>query len=97
MDTTTIETKRKTPPLQQEYWDKMARKDWIVNGDRNSKKFQIRANCRRKKKIMIKIKDDCGIWINDKKIIAEKLIIDYVQRFKSEYILSKATKINFKS
>ena len=31
----------------------------------------------------MKLGDDCGIWIDDHKMIAEKFISDYAQRFKS--------------
>jgi len=31
----------------------------------NHKIFQHRANCHRKKKMIIKIKDDSGVWIDD--------------------------------
>ena len=29
----------------------------------------------------MKLKDDCGIWINDQKLIVDKFIADYTQRF----------------
>ena len=63
----------------------MARKEWLINGDRSSKFFQNRANLRRKRKLVMKLRDDCGIWIDDQKLIADKFISDYTQRFKSAH------------
>ena len=45
------------------YWGRLARKKWLVNGDRNSKYFQRRANTQRKKLLITKIKNDVGNWI----------------------------------
>ncbi|KAJ8436279.1 hypothetical protein Cgig2_025708 [Carnegiea gigantea] len=42
------------------YWGRLARKDWLVKGDRNSSYFQRTANIRRKKQEITKIKDDAG-------------------------------------
>jgi len=63
----------------------LARKEWLVIGDRNSKFFQTRANARRKKKIAMKLKDECGIWIDNQKMIADKFITDYTNMFKSAH------------
>ena len=71
--------------FNQKYQRKLARKEWLVNGDRNSKFFQNNANSKRKRKIVMKLLDDCGIWIEDHKMIAEKFISDYMQRFKSTH------------
>ena len=32
--------------------------------------------------MVIKLKDECGVWIDDKKVIANKFILDYSKRFK---------------
>jgi len=67
------------------YWGKLARKERLVNGDRNSKLFQNKVNARRKRKLIMKLQDDCGIWIDDHKMIAEKFISDYKQWLKSTH------------
>jgi len=47
--------------LNQKYWDKHRKKEWLVNGDRNSRFFQCRTNTKRKKKLVTKLKDNCGV------------------------------------
>ena len=43
----------------------------------------ILVHCRRKMKLVMKLRDDCGIWINDQKLIVDKFILDYTQWFRS--------------
>jgi len=43
--------------------------------------FHQRATARRKKKTIIKLKDDCGIWIDNTQHIASKFISDYKAQF----------------
>ena len=69
--------------FSQKYWGKLNRKEWLVNGDRNLKYFQQRANARRKRKLVIKLKDACGVWIDNLKAIVDKFILDYSKRFKT--------------
>ena len=71
--------------FNQKYWKKFSRKAWLVNGDRSAKYFQPQANATRKWKLIIKIQDDCRIWIDDHKKIANKFILDYSQRIKSAH------------
>ena len=35
--------------------------------------------------MVVKLKDDCGMWIDNSKDIASKFIIDYSARFKSNH------------
>jgi len=58
-----IRQREKLLLFNQKYLRKLKRKEWLVNGDRNSKYFQRRANTRGKKKWVVKLKDDCGMWI----------------------------------
>jgi len=51
--------------FNQKYWGTFRRKEWLVNGDRNSRYFQQQANTSRKKKLVCKLKDDCGMWIDN--------------------------------
>jgi len=74
-----LKQREKMMLFNQKYWGKLARKEWLVNGDRNSKFFQNKANFRRKRKLVMKLQDDCGIWIDDHKLIAQKFISDYTQ------------------
>ena len=71
--------------FNQKYWEKLQRKEWLVNGDRNTTFFQRRANTRRKKKIIIKLRDDCSLWINDHKAIVDKFTTNFSKRFKSSH------------
>ena len=78
-----LKQREKMMLFNQKYWGKLARKEWLVNGDRNSKFFQYKANFKRKRKLVMKLQNDCGIWDGDHKMIAQKFISDYQQRFKS--------------
>ena len=63
---------------------KYTRKEWLTKGDRNSKFFHRTADSRRRKKRVIRIKDDCDLWIDNQACIAQKFIADYTLRYKSE-------------
>ena len=67
----------------QKYWGTFRRKEWLVNGGRNSRYFQQQANTRRKKKLICKLKDDYGIWIDNPQTIAAKFVQDYTNKFQS--------------
>ena len=61
-----LKQREKMMLFNQKYWEKSAR----LNGDRNSKFFQNKAIFRRKRKLVMKLQDDCGIRIDDHKMIA---------------------------
>ena len=69
--------------FNQKQWGRLAQKEWLVNGDRNSSYFQRQANSRHKKLLIIKIKDDVGGWIEDQPTLQQKFLDDYINRFKS--------------
>jgi len=69
--------------FNQKYWGTFRRNEWLVNGDRNSRYFQQQANTRRKRKLVCKLKDDCGMWIDNPQTIADKFVYDYTNRFLS--------------
>ena len=69
--------------FNQKNWGTLRRKEWLVNGDRNSRFFQQQANTRRKKKLVCKLKDDCGVWIDNPQTIATKFVQDYTNWFLS--------------
>jgi len=67
--------------FNQKYWGRLKRKEWLVNGDRNTKFFHQRALVRRKKQTIVKLKTDDGIWVDDPQDIASQFIADYQARF----------------
>ena len=69
----------------QRYWGKLQRKDWLVNGDRNTTFFQRRANYKRKKKLTIKLRDECGVRIDEPKATADKFTDEFHKWFKSNF------------
>ena len=69
--------------FNQKYWGNLKRKEWLTSGDRNSKFFQQRAINRRKHKLVHKLKNDCGNWMDHQNDIAKKFISDYSERFKA--------------
>ena len=71
--------------FNQKYWGKYKRKEWLTKGDRNSKFFQRAVDSRRRKQNVIRIKDDCDLWIDDQKSIAEKFLSDFTLRYKSDH------------
>ena len=71
--------------FNQKYSDNLRRKEWLVNGDRNSRFFQQQANTRRKKKLVCRLKTDCGIWLDNPQEIAFKFTQDYFVRFQASY------------
>jgi len=71
--------------FNQKYWGRLARKTWLVNGDRNSSYFQRIVKHCHKKQLVTKIRNDLGGWIEDDKDINLKFIEDYSKRFKSNF------------
>jgi len=66
---------------QRRYWQ-VGRKEWLVDGNRNFKFFLLKTSTRRIIKLVMKIKDDCGIWIDDFNMVVDKFITDYTHRSK---------------
>ena len=52
-----------------------------MHGERNSKFFHHRAWLDGKKQLILKLKDECGVWLDNKHDIAAKFISDYKARF----------------
>ena len=63
----------------------MKQKEWLVLGDQNLRYFQQRANTRWRKKLIIKLKQDCSIWIENQEDIATKFIGNNNNRFKCNH------------
>ena len=59
------------------------------NGDRNSRYFQQKAHTQRKRKLVCKLKDDCGLWIDNQRDNVEKFVSDYTTRFKANQVSNR--------
>jgi len=70
-----LKQREKMMLFNQKYWGKLRQKEWLVSGDRNTTFSQHKVNTRRKRKLVIKLRDDCGLWIDDHKVIADKITI----------------------
>ena len=69
--------------FNQKYWGKMARKEWLVNGDRNSRFFHQSMKTRKTRSRIVKLKDSSGVWVEDPDQIKQLFITDFTARFKS--------------
>jgi len=65
------------------YWGNLARKKWLVDGDRNSRYFHQSATSRKRGCSILRIKDESGIWLDDMATIKQKFIMDFSARFTS--------------
>jgi len=65
------------------YWGNLARKKWLVDGDRNSRYFHQSVNTRKHSCTIFRIKDTSGIWLEDPPVIRQKFIQDFSNRFTS--------------
>jgi len=68
--------KQREKLFNQKYWGKLRSKEWLNKGDPNTKFFQRSVNAQRKKNRVVKIKDACGVWLNDQQAIVAKVISD---------------------
>lgn len=50
---------------EEKFWKIRSREDWLKWGDRNIKWFHNKANQRRKRNEIVRIRDDGGIWEED--------------------------------
>jgi len=65
------------------YWGNLARKKWLVDGDRNSRYFHQAAKIKKRNCSIIRIKDASGIWLDDIHVIRQQFLHDFTQRFTS--------------
>jgi len=65
------------------YWGNLARKKWLVDGDRSSRYFHQSARKKKHKCSILRIKDPSGIWLQDTHAIQQRFIHDYIHRFTS--------------
>ena len=61
----------------------MARKEWLVNGDRNSHFFHQSMKTRKTRSRIVKLKDSSGVWVEKPDQIKQLFINDFTTRFKS--------------
>jgi len=57
-----IKQREKMHFFNQKNWGKMARKEWLVNGDRNFRYFHQSMKARKSRSSIVKIKDSSGVW-----------------------------------
>jgi len=78
--------------FNQKYWGKLARKEWLVNGDRHSRYFHQTMKVRKSRGRIFKIKDESGVWLEEAPRIQQLFIHDFTSRFKSSH--TSATRID---
>ena len=69
--------------FNQRYWGQFARKQWLINGDRNSKFFHQIGSVRKRRCNIVRIKDEAGVWLDEIASIKDKFILEFSCRFKS--------------
>ena len=72
--------------FKQKYWGKMARREWLLNGGRNSLFFFFISPWRQERQEAFK--DSSGVWVEDPAQIERMFIIDFSARFKSTQVNS---------
>lgn len=69
----------------QHKWHNFYRKEWLTQGDRNSRFFHQRMNHRSSKNLIYRLKNDLNMWEDDPQIIKSMLINSSTTRFASYY------------
>jgi len=69
--------------FNQKYWGKLSRKEWLVNGDRNSRYFHQSMRARKTRSSIVRIKDLSGVWVDSPTQIQKLFVHDFTTRFKS--------------
>jgi len=80
-----IKQREKMHLFNQKYWGKLARKEWLVNGDRHSRYFHQTMKAKKSRGRIFKIKDVSGVWIEEAPRIQQLFIHDFTSRFKSSH------------
>ena len=78
-----LKQREKLMLFHQRYWGQFARKQWLINGDRNSKFFHKLAIARKRRRHIVRIKDAAGVWLDEMESIKEKFLLEFSCRFKS--------------
>jgi len=71
--------------FNQKYWGKLSRKEWLVNGDRNSRYFHQSMRARKTRSSIVRIKDLSGVWVDSPTQIQKLFVHDFTTRFKSSH------------
>ena len=79
-----IKQREKLFLFNKRYWGKLARKSWLVDGDRNSRFFHQTAVHRKQRSSITRIKDNAGVWIEQFPLIKQKFIEDFSARLASD-------------
>jgi len=87
-----IKQRKKMHLFNQKYWEKLSRKEWLVNGDRHSRYFRQTMKARKSCGRIFKIKDASGVWIDEAHRIQHLFIHDFTSRFKPSH--PNATRFN---
>ena len=69
--------------FNQKYWVLLEERNGLLMETAIRGIFNNKANMRRKRKLICKLKDDCGLWIDNPRTITEKFVHDYTNRFLS--------------
>ena len=69
--------------FSKKYWGRLARKDWVVNGDRHSPFFHQTVKARKTRSKVLKLKDPSGVWVDESSQIKSMFVNEFTTRFKS--------------
>ncbi|KAJ8426349.1 hypothetical protein Cgig2_023881 [Carnegiea gigantea] len=72
-----IKQREKMHLFNENYWGKLPRKEWLVNGDRNSRYFHRVMKARKSRSSIVKIKDSSGVWIENAATIKQLFVNDF--------------------
>jgi len=76
-----IKQREKMHLFDKKYWGKLARKEWLVNGDRHSRFFHLTMKARRTRSKIMKLKDPSGVWVDESSQIESMFINEFTARF----------------
>jgi hypothetical protein len=66
------------------FWAQRARSNWLQLGDKNTKYFQTQALIRRKRKQIIKVKDNLEFWHDSHIDIASLFVSSFKKRLEEK-------------
>jgi len=69
--------------FNQKYWEKLANKDWLVNGDRHSPFVHQTMKARKTRSKFMKLKDTLGVWVDESSQIESMFVNEFISKFKS--------------
>ena len=78
-----LKQREKMHLFNQKYWGTLARKDWLVNGDRHSRYFHQSMKAQKMRGKIFKIQDASGIWIDEPTSLKQLFVHDFSSRFSS--------------